>query len=125
MRIIFFCRAFPKKLQGKFPSDAFPDLQAQPRSVLGITNIGALLREMQLDLPVTMEITDAFYPENSGLYSLNGDPPKKNADISLSVGGFAEWISGYKNIEETDAVLHTDCAAFFPKKQLCFTNDDY
>lgn len=120
-----FSRAFPKKLQGKFPSDAFPDIPSQPRSVLGITNLGALIKEMQFDLPVTLEITDPFYPKNSGLYSLNSDPPAENADISLSVGSFAEWVSGYKNIEETDAVLHTDCTARFPKKQLCFTNDDY
>ena len=120
-----FARAYPKKLQGKFPAEALPDQPPRPRSVLGITDIGKLIREMQFDLPVTIGITDSFFPANSGLYSLNNDPPAEKADVSLSIGSFAEWISGYKDIEETDAVLHTDRGRLLPKKQPCFTNDDY
>lgn len=120
-----YATAYPRRVEGKFPADALPQAPLRPRSVLGITNPRALIRQMQLDLPVTIALTDAFYPQNSGIYSLSDAPPAVRADVSLSVGDFAAWIAGYRNIEETDAVFHTDCAALFPKKQLCFTNDDY
>jgi len=120
-----FALSFPKKLKGRFPCDALPQEPGESRCVLGITDVGMLLKEMHFDLPITIDVTDSFFPANSGLYSLNDDPPAETADISLSIGDLAEWISGYKNIDETDATLHTDCAGLLPQRQLCFTNDDY
>lgn len=119
-----FAHAFPKKLTGKFPPDAFPNEQGTPRSVLGILDVKMFLETLGLQNPITLKVTDSFRPENSGIYLLNGSDSCMPPQITLSIGALAQWLSGYCDLAETDAVIH-EKPANLPKKQLCFTNDDY
>ena len=118
-----FAHAYPKKLQGRFPAEAFPKEPAKTRSVLGIINTEQFLKSLNIDLPIVLKIRDDFYHKNSGTFLLNGTPSDAPPHAELSIGALAQWLSGYCNIDETDAVIHKDMP--YPTKQRCFTNDDY
>jgi len=118
-----FAHAYPRKLRGRFPTEALPEEPAKVRSVLGIINTELFLKSLDMDLPIVLKITDDFYHKNSGTFLMNGTPTDAPPHAELSIGALAQWLSGFCGIGETDALIRADKP--YPAKQRCFTNDDY
>lgn len=131
-----FCAA-GKRLSLRLPTDApslgdSASLTKAPHCALGALDVSALLSATGLTAHGAIEVTDAFLPENAGIYTLNGAPSHAPAQLRISSGRLAQWAVGYRSMAE---IVHTGHASVLDaeiipaldtlQKTACYTIDEY
>ncbi len=60
-----------------------------------------------------IEIKDEAVKKNNGVFDFSGNKTDKKPDISMEIQYFAQWIMGYRALEEI--IKSGDCKAFNEK----------
>jgi predicted acetyltransferase len=94
-----------RKVQLKLP--AFSDVEisqcikkVMPRNVCGITDVSAFLGHIGKNIDITVKVDDDVVKENNGLFYINGEKSEKAAQLEFKIYYLAQWLFGYKSIEE-------------------------
>lgn len=80
----------------------------------------------------SLEVTDSVIEENNGVFSLSGERINKSPELRISNGALAQWIFGYKSIEqlvsEGLAICFDRCVIEYMdslKTNPCYCLDEY
>lgn len=127
-----------KPLRIKLPPDApqiFPgaSYEVSPQGALGIADISAVLKTVVRDESYIFEIVDPVIAENNGVWDGAGNRSFKSPCLKLSIGSFAQFISGYRAL--SDCISSGEIKIFDEniiyildekfKKYNCFITDEY
>lgn len=131
-------RANGRSLSVKLPPDYNPVLEGaeliiKPQGAMGIADVSAALYKLLRDEDYVFELTDGAVKQNTGRFNGLGVASAKMPQLQLEAGRLAQFLSGYRSIEELAEQGHAkifdyDAAksldAKFPK-QTCFITDEY
>lgn len=71
-----------------------------PRSVLGVTDVSAMLASLGLPNEGAIEVIDPLLPANRGVFSLSGRPTSAPPQLRISAGRLAQWAVGYRSMAD-------------------------
>lgn len=127
-----------RALSAKLPPDApcrlgGHSVVAQPKSVMGVANVPALLAAIMAIDGFSLEISDPVLPQNNGVFDLRGTPVQTPAQLRMPAGRLVQWITGYQslhNLAEAGHIQVLDTAAMRTLDDLfptcpCFIVDEY
>lgn len=103
-----------------------------PRSVLGVTDVSALLASLGLADEGAVEVIDPLLPANRGVFSLAGRPTSERPQLRIPAGRLAQWAVGYRSMADlvkTSQATAPDPAIVARMDELgmrpCFIIDEY
>lgn len=127
-----------RKVKVKLPPETKSEYNSgiktvNPRNVCGVANAPALLKAVGRGLNYAVEIKDPAVERNNGVFNFSGEKTDKKPVISMEIQYFAQWIIGYRSLEEI--IKSGDCKSFdskaaqelnklFPKLK-CHIVDEY
>lgn len=85
----------------------------KPRNVCGVANAPALLKAVGQNLDYVIEIKDAAVEKNNGVFNFSGERTDKQPDISMEIQYFAQWIMGYRALD--DIIKNGEAKVLNPK----------
>ncbi|MEA4816397.1 MAG: GNAT family N-acetyltransferase [Lachnospiraceae bacterium] len=72
----------------------------EPHSVLGVSDVSALLGAVGKNLCYTIEVKDPIVEKNNGIFDFKGKPSTNPPDVSIGIGRLCQWLTGYKSLYE-------------------------
>lgn len=128
------CRKVTVKLPPSTKSEYNNGIKSvAPRNVCGIADVSALLKAVGKGLGYTIEIKDEAVKGNNGVFDFSGNATDKKPQLLMPVYRFAQWIFGYKSLEEIrkgedieifDEKAFDELNKLFPKLN-CHIIDEY
>lgn len=124
------------KLSVKLPPDVvltfpFTTLERVQKGVMGLCNLSALLKVLQLNVPYGFKVKDHVVPENNGCFDFKGELYKGEPVFEISAGHLLQVLVGYHSLNEMrekttilNEVRFAEIDQLLPK-QNCFIIDEY
>ena len=123
-----FSAKLPPDLYLGFP---FVKCQKKQKGVMGLCDVAALLKKLDLDIPYTFQLYDPVVPENNGIFHFCGQISTETPVFEISAGHLLQVLVGYHSLEEIrKEILVFDEYKFnrinhlLPKKK-CYIIDEY
>ena len=123
-----FSAKLPPDLYLGFP---FVKCQKKQKGVMGLCDVAALLKKLDLDIPYTFQLYDPVVPENNGIFHFCGQISTETPVFEISAGHLLQVLVGYHSLEEIrKEILVFDEDKFnrinhlLPKKK-CYIIDEY
>lgn len=123
-----FTAKLPPEIQLSFP---FATIERMQKGVMGLCNVSALLKQLELDIPYAVKVNDHVVPENNGCYDFKGELYDEEPVFEISAGHFLQVLIGYHSLDE----LKNEIVIFDDKrfreinlllpKQNCYIIDEY
>lgn len=109
----------------------FATLERVQKGVMGLCNVSALLKALELHFPYGFLVKDAVIPENNGCFDCKGEPYKEAPAFEISAGHLLQLLVGYHSLDELrqeinifDEEKFAELDKLLPK-QNCFIIDEY
>ena len=124
--------AFSAKLPPeRYLSFPFAKLERKQKGVMGLCNVSALLRALELQIPYCVQVQDAVVPENNGVFDFQGNTVTDVPIFAITAGHLMQALVGYASLEELRAELQIFDEERFQEinarlpKQDCYIIDEY
>ena len=109
----------------------FTKLTRKQKGVMGLCNVSALLKALELDIPYAFQIKDYVVPENNGVFDFKGAISTETPVFEISAGHLLQVLVGYhalnklrKELVIFDEEKFEEIDALLPK-QHCYIIDEY
>lgn len=86
-------------------------IDLHPMNVLRILQPEKLLQLLGLPPALTLGLTDPFLPENNCVLALDGTVSQAIPEVSVDIGHFGQWISGYRTLGQLAAKGQASCGS--------------
>ena len=112
-------------------SYSFASLERLQKGVMGLCNLSALLKALELQIPYGFQIKEHVVPENNGCFDFQGEPYGKAPVFEISAGHFLQVLVGYRSLQELrnelrifDEEKFIEIDRLLPKQE-CYIIDEY
>ena len=114
-----------------FLNFSFAKMIRKQKAVMGLCNISALLKNLELEIPYGFSVHDPVVTENNGSFDFKGNVYTDSPVFEISAGHLLQVLVGYHSLEElrdklniTDEVKFAEINRLLPK-QKCYIIDEY
>ncbi|HBF65076.1 MAG TPA: hypothetical protein DDW34_04135 [Clostridium sp.] len=107
------------------------DKNVYPKGVAGVSNIGEVLKKLEINCPFAVDIFDPIIVENNGIFTFKGTKTDDDPAMKVEAGQFLRVLMGYTSLDEIRpfvTILNQDgydsIRQVLPKSK-CYIIDEY